>query len=185
MLDSDADGMAAIDVSTYLGPAEIPCTNDESGPLCDRDAAVADAVEKYGTAGFFANGILAICGQSPEDFADMTDGIASSTCDQSVQGTGSIIGIFGHQHELGSKFRMILNPDTPDERVLLDIPRWDFDWQLIYEPVDDIRLERGDVIRMECEWDRSLRDPELEPAYVIWSDGTDDEMCFASITTHP
>ena len=183
--DAEADDMIAIDVSTYLGPAEIPCTSDESGPLCDRNAAVADAVSKYGEAGFFANGILAICGQSPDDYADMTDGIASSTCDQRVDGTGSIIGIFGHQHELGSSFRMTLNPGRDDERVLLDIPRWDFDWQLIYEPVEDIRLEFGDVIRMECEWDRSLRDPELEPAYVIWSDGTDDEMCFASVTTRP
>ena len=50
---------------------------------------------------------------------------------------------------------------------------------------DEIILKPGDVVRTECAWDRSLRDPELEPAYVLWADGTDDEMCFATITVRP
>ena len=58
-----------------------------------------------------------------------------------------------------------------DEVVLLDIPRWDFDWQMLYDPVEDIVVEPGDVVRIECSWDRSLRDPALEPGWclVIWS----------------
>ena len=77
---------------------------------------------------------------------------------------------------------MTLNPETEAERVLLDIPRWDFDWQLNYYPVEDIELEPGDIVRIECSWDRNLRDPSLEPAWVLWADGTNDEMCFATIT---
>ena len=45
---------------------------------------------------------------------------------------------------------MTLNPDTPEELVLLDIPVWDFDWQLIYEPTDSIIIDYGDTIRIEC-----------------------------------
>ena len=78
---------------------------------------------------------------------------------------------------------MTLNPDTPQELVLLDIPEWDFQWQFNYEPVEEIIIGSSDVVRIECSWDRSLRDPELEPAYVLWADGTDDEMCFATIIT--
>lgn len=183
--ESEAAGVDPVGVSVHLGPAEIPCTDEESGPLCDRDAAIARAKERYGEAGFMADAILGLCGQTPADYAGFTDGLSRSSCDQRVGTSGEIVTVLGHQHELGSSFTMTLNPDTDDEIVLLDIPEWDFDWQLNYDPVDSIVLEPDDVLRMECSWDRSLRDPDLEPAYVVWSDGTDDEMCFATIVTRP
>ena len=132
-----------------------------------------------------ADFILRLCGNEPADFAGMTDGIASAECTLPVTTFGKILNVFGHEHELGKSFRMTLNPGRPDEQVLLDIPRWDFDWQMLYEPLDDIILSPGDRLKIECEWDRSLRDTTLEPAYVLWADGTDDEMCFATITTRP
>ena len=183
--DPAAETVAPVDVEIFLAPAEIPCRSDESGPLCDRDAAVALARERFGEAGFFADGILGLCGQTPADYADFTDGYAESSCEQTISSEGEIVSFFGHQHEIGSSFRAILHPGTADEVVLLDIPDWDFDWQLNYEPVESIVVEPGDRIRLECSWDRSRRDPDLEPAYVVWSDGTDDEMCFASMITRP
>ena len=175
-------------VSEYVAPAEIPCSSDESGPLCDRDAALEAAIDRYGREGVLADGLLALCGQTPADFAHMTDGIASASCEipaALVGGTGEIISVLGHQHELGSWFRMTLNPGQPDEIVLLDIPEWDFDWQYNYVPAERIVIDADDTIQIECGWDRSLRDPDLEPAYVLWADGTNDEMCFATITTRP
>ncbi len=183
--DDEVDDTVPIDVGVYLAPAEIPCTADESGPLCDRTTARDAAIEKYGRAGVLADVLLSVCGYSADDFAGMTDGIATASCEQPVNSTGKILNVFGHEHELGQSFRMTLNPGGPDERVLLDIPRWDFDWQLLYEPVEEIILRRGDRLLIECTWDRSLRDPTLEPAYVLWADGTDDEMCFATVTTRP
>ena len=84
----------------------------------------------------------------------MTSGIASSSCDLPAT-PGQVVSVWGHQHEIGKSVQMILNPDTPDEVVMLDIPNWDFDWQLNYAPVDDVILERGDTIRIECVWDRA------------------------------
>ena len=127
---------------------------------------------------------MATCGATVADFADMTDGIASSSCDHPAQ-PGEIISIWGHEHEFGSSFKMTLNPDSPDERVLLDIPRWDFDWQLNYEPVEQIVLQPGDTIRVECEWDRSKIPDDAEPRYIVWSEGTNDEMCYSQIITRP
>jgi Copper type II ascorbate-dependent monooxygenase, N-terminal domain len=181
----EAAAMTALNVQVMLGPAEIPCRSDESGPLCNRDAALAEAVAKYGPPGALGNAILGGCGFAPEDFAGMTDGIATSSCDNQIATTGDLVSVFGHEHEIGSSFRMTLNPDTPEEVVLLDIPEWDFDWQLVYEPAETITVEAGDVVRLECSWDRSLRDPKLEPAYVLWSEGTNDEMCFAMATVSP
>jgi len=167
----------------YLGPAEIPCSADESGPLCDRDNAMAYARERFGVEGTFADVINRRCGATPADFAGMTNGTASSACTTPARTYGEIVSIFGHEHELGTSLRLTLNAGQPDEQVLLDIPEWSFDWQLNYEPADSIILEPGDNILLECAWDRSLRPPDLEPAYILFADGTDDEMCFATINT--
>jgi hypothetical protein len=174
-----------IDLTLYLGPAEIPCSTEETGPLCDRDAAIQALQDEQG---FFAarigDGLLFSCGATVADFADMTDGFASSSCDHRAQ-PGQIISIWGHEHEIGKSFKMTLNPDTPDEKVLLDIPRWSFDWQLNYEPIEDIVLERGDTIRVECSWDRAKIPDDAEPRYIVWSEGTNDEMCYSQIVTRP
>jgi len=111
----------------------------------------------------------------------MTDGIASSSCILPIRDVGEIVSVFGHEHEIGKSIRMTLNPGAPDERILLDIPDWDFDWQYNYYPTESIMVERGDSVLLECSWDRSRRSVDLEPAYVLWADGTNDEMCFATI----
>lgn len=169
-------------VEQFLAPAEIPCAIGEAGPLCDRQTVLTQRILQYGLDGAPADFILRDCGATADDFAEMTTGVVSAECDTPVFTGGEVIGILGHQHELGSAFRMTLNPDTPNEQVLLDIPDWDFDWQFNYVPAESLTIERGDVVRIECTWDRARRDPDLEPAYVVWADGTNDEMCFATLT---
>jgi mono/diheme cytochrome c family protein len=177
--------LAPVSLTLYLGPAEIPCSTSQVGPLCDRTAAVGKLVENYGPfAGYLADGLVAACGANLSDFAKMTSGVASSKCDLPAS-PGEIISIWGHEHELGATFRMTLNPGQPDEKVLLDIPRWAFEWQLNYSPVDKVVLKPGDVIRVECSWDRSRANAGKEPRYIVWAEGTNDEMCFSQIITRP
>lgn len=177
---SDDASPDRVRVQSYFAPAEIPCGPDESGPLCDRDAAITEAASKYGVEGVQGPFITRACGFAPEDY-ELVDGKVSGECDQPADVSGQILGVFGHAHELGSAFRMTLDPGTEDELVLLDIDRWDFDWQYVYEPVDELYVTSDQTVRIECTWDRSLRDPNLDPAYVVWADGTDDEMCFATL----
>ncbi len=174
-----------IELTLYLGPAEIPCATGEVGPMCDRATAQAELIETWGPAmGRIADFLMLQCGATVADFAGMTDGVASSTCDLPAT-PGRIVSVWGHMHEIGATFRMTLNPDTPAERVLLDIPTWSFEWQLDYRPIETIVLEAGDVIRVECSWDRSLIEDGTEPRYVMWAEGTDDEMCYSQIVTRP
>jgi len=178
-------GTALDDVSTatYFAPAEIPCAADHPGPLCDRDAVLRQLGESFGaTAPLLPLGILTACGRSPADFATMTDGTAHASCTQPAGQAGEILWVMGHEHEIGASFRLTINAGRPDERVLLDIPRWSFDWQLVYRPRDKFDLRPGDTITTECSWDRSLR-PEREPRYITWAEGTGDEMCMGIITT--
>ncbi len=172
-----------VDIKTYLAPAEIPCRADESGPLCDRANAMTELVKQFGpSAAAIGDGLNLLCGTKPSDFAGMTDGVASASCNHRVRDDGELLSVVGHMHQIGETFRMTLNPGTPDEKVLLDIPHWDFNWQLIYAPVETINLKRGDTIRVECSWDRSkMTTPE--PRYIIWAEGTEDEMCYSVVST--
>lgn len=176
---------AQLTSTRYLGPAEIPCYAGDTDPLCSRDAAVERVRSLYGDfIGGLPDYFLWNCGASVQDFADMTDGDAWSTCDLPVESPGRITSVSGHMHELGASIRLTLNPGEDDERILLDIPDWDFEWQLGYRPVEDILLERGDTIRVECSWNRENA-PFEAVGYIVWSDGTGDEMCYSSITTAP
>ncbi len=170
---------------TFINPAEGPCTPEESGPLCDRDAVLEQIGQKYGTfAKFLPDVFVRGCGGTVDDYDDLDGTKFSSTCDHRAPRSGTIYSVLPHMHELGSSYRLTLNPDTPEELVLIDIPKWNFDWQLDYEPAEPIHINRGDVVRIRCTWDRSLREMK-EPRYITWSDGTVDEMCFTPLTVLP
>ena len=170
---------------TMINPAEGPCTPEESGPLCDRDAVLDEITEKYGTfARILPDLFVRMCGGTVEDYDDLDGTKFSSTCDHRYPHSGTIFSVLPHMHEFGSSYRITLNPDTPRELVLIDIPKWNFDWQLHYQPEEDIRIEAGDIVRITCEWDRSLVEMD-EPRYITWSDGTVDEMCFNPLSVLP
>jgi len=181
--DGDESTLDEVKFSVYLGPAEIPCSTQESGPLCDRAAVQQEIARDYGPASaFIGDAMMMMCGTTLEDYAGMTSGVASSTCDRRVVSPGELLAVFGHMHERGATYRLTLNPDTPDEKVLLDIANWDFAWQRNYIPAEEIVLVRGDVLRFECSWDRD-RKPQVEPRYITWAEGTEDEMCYTTVTT--
>ncbi|MEZ5170631.1 MAG: YceI family protein [Acidimicrobiia bacterium] len=172
-----------VDNATYLAPAEIPCSDEERGPLCDRDAVLRQLGEKFGPgAPLIPTGLLLQCRKQLSDYLSDTDGVAHADCRHRVSNPGEIVGIFGHMHEFGKSFRMTLNPGTPEERILLDIPNWSFDWQLHYEPLDTVVLDRDDTLLVECTWDRALA-PMPEPRYITWNEGTEDEMCYSTVAT--
>lgn len=185
-IDPAGPGMTALQSRTLIAPVELPCPDGVDGPLCDRDAAISDVAARFGPgAPFIADGLHLGCRSTPEQIAATFDGQqGSTTCDFRVRQSGEVIGMLGHMHEIGSSYRMTLAPDTAEERVLLDIPVWNFAWQLAYSPVQELRVERGDVIRVTCTWDRGLRHDEV-PAWIVFAEGTQDEMCYTSLTVRP
>lgn len=177
---------AEVSQRILLAPAEIPCrAGIEEGPLCDRTAAIADIATRFGLfPSFIPDSLVGRCGAPLAEMAAVTDGRASASCDHPIRFDADAISVFGHMHEIGETFRMTLNPGTPQERILLDIPVWDFGWQIDYQFVDPVELRRGDVVRVECSWDRAhLRRPD--PRYITWAEGTVDEMCYSGLTTVP
>jgi len=79
-------------------------------------------------------------------------------------------GVHGHMHERG--LSMSINVDGDDERCLLDIPRWDFAWQLNYWLETPIRLSAREALHVTCSWTTmGMTEP------LTWGEGTQDEMC--------
>jgi len=85
-------------------------------------------------------------------------------------------------HLLGRSMKLILNPGTPGEKVLLDRPQYNFDDQsptILSKPV---ALKVGDTVRVQCTFDPTLRAilpqfKKVAPRYVTWGEGSSDEMC--------
>ena len=169
-----------------IGPVEIPCMPGVVAALCDRNDALKDNARLYGPAGSFIEpGLLGLCGKTAGGARGHVQGRRrDSSCDTKVPMSGTIIGDLGHMHTLGKTFRLTLDPDSPKPTVLLDIPVWNFDWQMNYELKTPIHVEAGQTVRMECSWDRSL-DPNRPPKYIVFAEGTEDEMCFGTYALIP
>ena len=156
-------------------PVELPCRPaHDQGALCDRDAAVADVQERFGRAGGAADGLYFLCGGGPRP------GNVQS-CTRTVSEPATVRGVAGHMHLLGRSIKVEVNPGTDRARTILDIPVWDFDNQGA-KPVKPYRLAAGDTVRVTCRHVQWLRDelPAFEgqpERYVVWGEGTTDEMC--------
>jgi polyisoprenoid-binding protein YceI len=186
-LDPDTPDVRELRVVNPLAPVEIPCAPEDAGaPLCDREAALAENVRLYGPSGASNEaGLLALCRKTPEELtADFDGRVARSSCDLVVPEDGVITGVLGHMHTIGQSLRITLDADSPEETILLDIPEWSFDWQMQYALAKPLRVKAGQPLRLECSWDRA-KAPEREPKYIVFAEGTEDEMCFATYSLIP
>ena len=90
-----------------------------------------------------------------------------------------------HMHLLGSSGRSWIERADGKQQCLLDIPRWDFNWQGAYEFTEPVTVHPGDRFNLECQWDNSAGNQSPingeipEPQDIEWGDGTRSEMCLA------
>jgi hypothetical protein len=176
-LADDTTAMTPLDTLLAPAPVELPCTAQERGPLCDREAAIKDVTRRFGEdVGSNAARLVQWC-SGGEPVPGPTQ-----YCDRPMENAVTVYATAGHMHLLGRSIKIELNPGTPGARTLLDVPRYNFDDQAI-RPLDTpVKIKKGDVIRVTCTHDASLRRmlPQLQklpPRYVVWGDGTSDEMC--------
>jgi hypothetical protein len=178
--------LTPLDTMLIPAPVEVPCPAGARSALCSRDRAVADLGRKYGSlASLIPLGLLYLCEKSLADYPRNAGAARDvrTSCDRVVNRAITIYGVAGHMHVRGFDIQVELNPGTPRSRVLLHIPRWDFHWQDAYYLAQPVTAERGDVIRVSCRYDNSARRQpvvggrRLGPRYVLWGEGTTDEMC--------
>jgi hypothetical protein len=98
-----------------------------------------------------------------------------------------VVGAGAHGHNLMTGHRITVNKGAPDERMLLDIPAWNFHWQGTYQYVSRIPIKTTDTLTLSCTYDNT---PEhrsavgLDPndmTTVTWGEATTDEMCIGGL----
>lgn len=167
----------ALETRLLPAPVEMPCRAEHSdGALCDRATALVDVKKRFGEGpGSTADLLHLLCGP-------VKAGPVQS-CSRMVAKPETVRGVAGHMHLLGKSIKIEVNPGTARARTLLDIPVWDFDNQGS-RPIKPAVLLPGDTLRVTCRHSQELRDrlpsfTGIPDEYVVWGEGTTDEMCLA------
>jgi len=99
----------------------------------------------------------------------------------------TLVGVVPHMHLLGKS--MIVKATLPDgtRRTLIDVPRWNYNWQDEYYFERPFTLPQGTRLELQAVFDNSAdnpSNPSSPPQRVTWGEGTLDEMlyCFFLIT---
>ena len=178
--------LLALKSQLQIAPVELPCADGLSTPACDREAIIRDNVAKFGQrASLLPKALLAICGQKLETYTQPVGDASrvSSTCERRAKDDVTIRSVAGHMHLRGQDIKLELIPAVGATKTLLHIPKWDFHWQGNYWFKSPVEVKRGDALRITCTYDNSnanqpvIADRPLEPRYVVWGEGTTDEMC--------
>jgi len=81
-------------------------------------------------------------------------------------------GSFPHMHTMGTSLQVDILRGDGAEECAIQVPRWEFNWQLAYWYETPIRVSSADSVRITCEWNSMTRDTNT-----TWGEGTQDEMC--------
>lgn len=97
----------------------------------------------------------------------------------------TIHSVFPHMHTRGKTMQFSRVLPTGKEELMVDVFRYDFDWQRIYFFDQPTRVHKGDKLKVVCNWDNSaagqpiVDGKPLAPKDLVWGEGTYDEMCIA------
>ncbi|XZE21932.1 redoxin family protein [Pirellulaceae bacterium SH449] len=94
------------------------------------------------------------------------------------RGNSKVLVAAPHMHLRGKSFRLTSVTKRGTEEVLLDVPRYDFNWQHAYEFATPVDVRELESLEFETSYDNSEGNPfNPNPAeYVMWGDQTWEEM---------
>src|SRR5579872_1073508 len=168
-----------LDLDLLPAPPDIPCPASVTGPLCNRNASLANLGQRFGRDMVgFDYFLEQVCGRNPLD----PPGGDTTSCTWSVHRSEQIVRLTAHMHYIGTGMKIVLDPGTPKAKTLLDVTDYNFHYQRSYNLAHPVAVGPGDSLQVTCTYNPYLRQqlPQLrdQPArYVTWGDGTTDEMC--------
>jgi hypothetical protein len=102
---------------------------------------------------------------------------ASYTLPQELQ----MLGVVPHMHLIGKSLKAVARLPDGTTQELIEIPRWDFNWQDDYRFTKPFRLPKGTEIKVEAVYDNSdgnPANPSSPPKRVTWGEETTNEMLY-------
>ena len=100
------------------------------------------------------------------------------------RGATRLTSFMPHSHVRGKSFRYELTYPDGHTDVVLDVPRYDFNWQLEYQLATPIDVPAGTSLRVTARYDNSPDNPaNPDPtAWVAFGEQTTDEMLVGYFT---
>lgn len=93
----------------------------------------------------------------------------------------TLLSIAPHMHLIGDKMKVFaLENSTADTIPLINIPKWDFKWQGIYNFRNPMKIPLGSTLVCQSAYDNrasNLNNPNSPPLTVNQGESTSDEMC--------
>lgn len=95
-----------------------------------------------------------------------------------VPTNATVLGFLPHMHLRGKAFRYEITKPGGKAETVLDIPHYDFNWQLYYRLAEPLPVTPGTVVKATGWFDNSTRNPANPDANktVRWGPQTTDEM---------
>ncbi len=89
-----------------------------------------------------------------------------------------LLTFFPHMHSRGAAFRFERVDVGGASTVLLDVPKYDFNWQDLYQPKEPVLIGAGERVRITAVYDNSEGNPNNPnpDQRVTWGDQTYEEM---------
>ena len=90
--------------------------------------------------------------------------------------------IMPHMHYIGKDMKLTAVLPDGTEQLLLDVPRYDFNWQTSYVFAEPVALPKGAVIKMVSHHDNSAANPRNQfdpPRDIHFGEATHEEMSIA------
>ena len=96
-------------------------------------------------------------------------------------------GLFPHTHLRGKKWRYVLELPDGTKKVILDVPRYDFNWQTYYMFKQPLLIPAGARLVSTAWYDNSAANPaNPDPKVdVFWGDQTWEEMQYTGFLFSP
>ena len=103
---------------------------------------------------------------------------ATFTRTETFDRPATLMALMPHMHVRGKSFRFELERTNGEKSILLDVPKYDFNWQHTYQLAEPIALAKGDKLTLTAAYDNSKANPfNPDPNQrVRWGDQTFEEM---------
>lgn len=92
----------------------------------------------------------------------------------------TISGLWPHMHLRGKDMKYIVTYPDGREETILNVPKYQFEWQFQYEFAEPLKLPAGTVMRVLAHFDNSAKN-RINPApdqEVVWGEQSWEEMYF-------
>ncbi len=98
---------------------------------------------------------------------------SKATNNQTIPSKVRVWGMMPHMHKFGTKFSVDWTLANGEKKCLIDIPKWDYNWQQTYffQNPGGLIMNANDKTFMTCTFDNPT------DKTIRWGDKTGDEMC--------